>query len=273
MRVMDLTDKVSVVTGGAQGLGRSFVEILLKNGAKVAILDVNESLGNELKVTLNKQYGSDRTEFYTTDVTSEEQFKGVFQKIVDKFGRIDILCNNAGIINENNWEKCIAVNLGGVVKGTYLALEHMKKDKGGNGGVIVNVASMAGLGPLPSAPMYTATKHSVVGFTRAMSMVSTFSNYGVRINALCPGFVNTSLLTLFSSEEHVGRFIHLKNVSEKLLEQYGFIETDDVAKAFLALVKDETKNGEVMMVNVDGAAYVSFPKQVKDIPFTKVDLQ
>ncbi|XP_056587479.1 15-hydroxyprostaglandin dehydrogenase [NAD(+)]-like [Triplophysa dalaica] len=269
---MDLEDKVALVTGGAQGLGRSFVEILLKNGAKVAIIDVNESLGKELKVTLNQEYGPDRTEFYTADVTSEEQFKGVFQKVVEKYGQIDIVCNNAGIVNENDWEKAIAINLGGVVRGTYLALDHMKKDKGGKGGVIVNVASLAGLGPLFPTPVYTATKHGVVGFTRAMAGVSTVANHGVRINILCPGFVNTNLVTLFSSEEHVGRFSHLRNLSEKIMEQYGVMETDNVAKAFLVLVKDETKNGEALMVHVDGAAFYSFPKQVKDFPSTKVDL-
>uniref|UniRef100_A0A672R175 Zgc:56585 n=1 Tax=Sinocyclocheilus grahami TaxID=75366 RepID=A0A672R175_SINGR len=92
--------------------------------------------------TLDQEYGRDRTEFYLADVTSEEDFK-VLEEIVKTFGRIDILCNNAGIINEKHWEKTIAINLGGVVRGTYLALEHMKKENGGNGGVIINVSSMA----------------------------------------------------------------------------------------------------------------------------------
>uniref|UniRef100_A0A8C2PQI8 Zgc:56585 n=1 Tax=Cyprinus carpio TaxID=7962 RepID=A0A8C2PQI8_CYPCA len=141
---MDLKEKVAVVTGAAQGLGRSFVEILLKNGAKVALIDVNKSLGEELKSTLDQEHGRDRTEFHTADVSSEEDFK-VLEKIVETFGRIDILCNNAGIVNEKHWEKTIAINLGGVVRGTYLALEHMKKENSGNGGVIVNISSIAGL--------------------------------------------------------------------------------------------------------------------------------
>lgn len=108
---MDLKEKVAVVTGAAQGLGRSFVEILLKNGAKVALIDVNKSLGEELKSTLDQEHGRDRTEFHTADVSSEEDFKGVLEKIVETFGRIDILCNNAGIVNEKHWEKTIAINL------------------------------------------------------------------------------------------------------------------------------------------------------------------
>lgn len=270
---MDLKEKVAVVTGAAQGLGRSFVEILLKNGAKVALIDVNTSLGNELKSTLDQEYGRGRTEFYSADVTSEEDFKGVFEKIVKTFGRIDILCNNAGIINEKHWEKTIAINLGGVVRGTYLALEHMKKENGGNGGVIVNVSSIAGLGPLPMLPIYTATKHGVVGFSRAMAAVSKLSNYGVRINILCPWYVKTNLLSNLSSEEHIGGFFQLKGIAETMMQNSGCLEADAVAKAFLILIKDESKNGEALMIDPDKAAFVSLPEQAKDFPSTPVSLE
>ncbi|XP_067280659.1 15-hydroxyprostaglandin dehydrogenase [NAD(+)] [Pseudorasbora parva] len=270
---MDLKDKVAVVTGAAQGLGRSFVEILLKNGSKVALIDVNKSVGNELKTKLDEEYGRDRAEFYTADVSSEEDFKGILEKIVEKFGRIDILCNNAGIINEKHWEKTIAINLGGVVRGTYLALEHMKKENGGNGGVIVNIASMAGLGPLPVAPIYTAAKHGVVGFSRAMAAVSKMVDYGVRINVICPWFVKTSLLSFLNSEEHTGTFFPLKSFTEKMIETYGCLEVDTVAKAFLLLVKDESKNGEALMIGPEGAAFVTFPQMGKDFPCTPVSLE
>ncbi|KAK7143885.1 hypothetical protein R3I93_014903 [Phoxinus phoxinus] len=271
--MMDFKDKVAVVTGAAQGLGRSFVEILLKNGSKVALIDVNKSVGNALKTTLDEDYGLDRAEFYAADVTSEEDFKGVLERIVEKFGRIDIMCNNAGIINEKQWEKTIAINLGGVVRGTYLALEHMKKENGGNGGVIINIASMAGLGPLPMAPIYTATKHGVVGFSRAMASVSKLADYGVRINILCPWFVKTSLLSFLKSEEHTGSFFPLKGITEMMMEKNGCLEVDAVAKAFLVLVKDESKNGEVLMIEPGGAAFVSFPQQGKDFPSTPVSLE
>ncbi|XP_076843170.1 15-hydroxyprostaglandin dehydrogenase [NAD(+)]-like isoform X2 [Brachyhypopomus gauderio] len=169
---MSLKDKVALVTGAAQGLGRGFAEILLKNGAKVAFLDLNETLGKDIQDQFNEIYGSDRTQFYPGDVTSDQQFKDVFQKVLHKFGRIDIVCNNAGILNEKDWEKTVSINLCGMVRGTYLALDHMKKQRGGQGGVIVNVASLAGLGPLPGAPVYTATKHGVVGFSRALASSS-----------------------------------------------------------------------------------------------------
>ncbi|TSY69802.1 15-hydroxyprostaglandin dehydrogenase [NAD(+)] [Bagarius yarrelli] len=137
---------------------------------KVAMLDVNEAAGQELQVQLNQQYGSEQTQFYKADVSSDQQFTDVFQKILNKFSHIDIFCNNAGIVDEKNWEKTVSINLSGVVRGTYLALDHMKKQNSGNGGVIINVASLAGLGPFPSVPVYTATKYGVVGFTRALAV-------------------------------------------------------------------------------------------------------
>ncbi|XP_043077876.1 15-hydroxyprostaglandin dehydrogenase [NAD(+)] [Puntigrus tetrazona] len=270
---MDLKDKVAVVTGAAQGLGRSFVEILLKNGSKVALIDMNSSLGTELKKSLDQEHEPDRTRFYTADVTSDEDLKGTLEKIVKTFGRIDIFCNNAGIINEKHWEKTIAVNLGGVVRGTYLALEHMKKENGGNGGVIINVSSMAGLGPLPITPIYTATKHGVVGFSRAMAAVSKMANYGVRINILCPWFVKTNLLSTMSSEEHTGSFFSLRGFAETLMQSRGCLEADVVAKAFLVLVKDESKNGDALVIDPDKAFFVSFPEGAKDLPSTPVSLE
>lgn len=149
----------------------------------------------------------------------------------------------------------------------------MKKENSGNGGVIVNISSIAGLGPLPLAPIYTATKHGVVGFSRAMAAVSTLANCGVRINTLCPWFVKTSLLSVMSSEEHLGSFFPLKGFADTMMENRGCLEADVVAKAFLVLVKDESKNGDALMVDPEGAAFVSFPEPGKNMPSTPVSLQ
>ncbi|XP_051956070.1 15-hydroxyprostaglandin dehydrogenase [NAD(+)]-like [Xyrauchen texanus] len=259
--MMDIQDKVAVVTGGAQGLGKSFVEILLKNGSKVAIIDVNESLGNELKITLEKEYGPDRVEFYTADVSSNKEFAGAFQKIVEKFGSIHIVCNNAGILNENEWGNAVAINLGGVVRGTYLALEHMKEHCV-NEGVIVNISSIAGLEPLPAAPVNTAANHGVVGFTRAIAAAIKLFNSGVRINVLCPGLVNTNLVSTSTSEDNFGRFSKLKLKTEGAMEKYACLETD-ITKAFLDLVTDESKNGEALVIQSEGTKYIPLPQRIK----------
>ncbi|XP_032389548.1 15-hydroxyprostaglandin dehydrogenase [NAD(+)] [Etheostoma spectabile] len=254
---MALNGKVAVVTGAAAGIGKAITEILLKNGAKVAFLDVNETAGKSLKETLDKEYGQERTLFLTCNVESEEQIKAAFQKTVENFRGFDILCNNAGILNETTWKKMVSINLVGVISGTYLALEHMSKLSGGRGGVIVNTASMAGLGPLLSCPVYTATKHGVIGFTRAMAAASTASGYGVRFNACCPGFVQTDLFTTIPSK--LGQFSHLADVTQQLADKMGILTVPEVAESVLELVTDETKNGEAFLIFRQGKKYVTFP--------------
>uniref|UniRef100_A0A3B4ZF62 15-hydroxyprostaglandin dehydrogenase [NAD(+)] n=1 Tax=Stegastes partitus TaxID=144197 RepID=A0A3B4ZF62_9TELE len=246
---MALNGKSAVVTGAAMGIGRAITEILLQNGAQVALLDVNKTAGESLMEELNKQYGADRTLFLSCNVESEEQIKAAFQKTAETFGGIDILCNNAGILNESTWEKTVSINLMGVIRGTYLALEHMSKLSGGRGGVIINTASMAGIGPLPTCPVYTATKSGVVGFTRAMATASAASGYGIRINVLCPGFVQTDLMSNITTR--LGQFSHLADLAHQLIDKIGIIKVSDVAECLLELVTDDTKNGEALMLSAE----------------------
>uniref|UniRef100_A0A8C2E7R9 15-hydroxyprostaglandin dehydrogenase n=1 Tax=Cyprinus carpio TaxID=7962 RepID=A0A8C2E7R9_CYPCA len=243
---MDLKNKVAVVTGGAQGLGRAFVEVLLKQGSNVAFIDVNEPLGKELKATLAEEYGPGRVEFYAADVSSKEEFIA-FKKIVDRFGHIDIMYNNAAVVNENDWEKTIAINMTGLVRGTYLALQYMKDNPDGKG-AIINISSTAGLCYVPTAPIYTATKYAVVGFSRAIA-VAMKSNLGLRINTLCPGVMKTNLLSSSNIEDHFGQFSH----------PYTF-QPEDVAMASLPLVIDESKNGKILKIDADGMEFISLPE-------------
>ncbi|XP_026184181.1 15-hydroxyprostaglandin dehydrogenase [NAD(+)] isoform X2 [Mastacembelus armatus] len=208
--------------------------------------------------TLNKQHGQDRTLFVSCNVESEQQIKAAFQKTVETFGGTDILCNNAGILNENEWEKTVSVNLLAVIRVTYLALEHMSKLTGGRGGVIVNTASLAGIGPLPSCPVYTATKHGVIGFTRALAAASTMSGYGIRFNAICPGFAQTDLLSNMNNK--LGRFSHLADATTQMVEKLGILNVSEVAAPVLELVTDESKNGEAFMIFPKAKQYVTFPK-------------
>ncbi|KAJ3580686.1 hypothetical protein NHX12_034261 [Muraenolepis orangiensis] len=254
---MALDGKAALVTGAAQGLGKSFSEVLLQHGAKVAMLDVAEEAGKSLKESLDQRYGADRSLFIPCDVQSQQQFKDAMQKAVDTFGQLDIVCNNAGIVDERAWEEAVSINLMGVIRGTYLALEHMNKLTGGPGGVVINVASLAGLGPLLSAPVYTATKHGVVGFTRAMADASKVSGYGVRFNLLCPDFVQTNILSALTSS--LGPFAHLRDSTKHLMEKHGILDVSQVSQAFLQLLLDQTKDGEALMVLGNGSQYYPFP--------------
>uniref|UniRef100_A0A3Q4H5J5 15-hydroxyprostaglandin dehydrogenase n=1 Tax=Neolamprologus brichardi TaxID=32507 RepID=A0A3Q4H5J5_NEOBR len=203
---MALNGKTAVVTGAAMGIGRSIAELLLQNGAKV-VFEIRYSFPNKrLEMNLS---------FYCWLEFS------AFQKTVETFGGIDILVNNAGIFNEITWEKTIAINLGGCIRGSYLVIEHMNKLTGGRGGVIINVASMAGIGVLSCSPVYTATKHGVVGFTQAFAAASVASGYGIRMNALCPGFVQTDLFSSIKSK--LGQFSNLADANQELIEKLGVL--------------------------------------------------
>ncbi|XP_004561840.3 15-hydroxyprostaglandin dehydrogenase [NAD(+)] [Maylandia zebra] len=259
---MALNGKTAVVTGAAMGIGRSIAELLLQNGAKVAILDMNETAGQSLVETLNKEHGPDRALFLLCNVESEEEIKAAFQKTVETFGGIDILVNNAGIFNEITWEKTIGINLGGCIRGSYLVIEHMNKLTGGRGGVIINVASMAGIGLLSCCPVYTATKHAVVGFTRAFAAASVASGYGIRMNALCPGFVKTDLFSSIKSK--LGQFSNLAGANQELIEKLGVLTLAEVVEGFLELVTDETKNGEALLVLPKEKKYATFSASPTD---------
>ncbi|XP_037543213.1 15-hydroxyprostaglandin dehydrogenase [NAD(+)] [Nematolebias whitei] len=257
---MALEGKTAVVSGAAMGIGKAVSEILLENGAKVALLDINEAAAESLLETLRKKHGAGKSLFVKCDVESEEQIKAAFQKTVETFGGIDIVCNNAGILTESNWKKTISINLLSVIKATYIALEHMSKLSGGQGGIIINTASMAGLGPFSCCPVYTAAKFGVVGFTRAMAGASEELGYGIRFNAVCPGFVQTDLL--LKIPDGLGQFQALGESLEQMKEKMGVLSTSEVAEAFLELAKDETKNGQAILVMPKQRSYVNFASLV-----------
>uniref|UniRef100_A0A3B3YKP4 15-hydroxyprostaglandin dehydrogenase [NAD(+)] n=1 Tax=Poecilia mexicana TaxID=48701 RepID=A0A3B3YKP4_9TELE len=223
------------------------IRILFWSLQVVALLDINEAAAERPLQALEQQFGAEKTIFLKCDVESEEQIRGTaFKKTVETFGGIDILCNNAGILNETSWEKTISINLMGVIRGTYVALEQMNRLSGGRGGVIVNTASMAGIGPFLSCPSYTASKFGVVGFTRAMAAASEASGYGVRFNAVCPGFVQTDLMT--NIPVRLGQFSNLTAAAHQLVDVMGMVAVSDVAAAALELLTDNTKNGEALLI-------------------------
>uniref|UniRef100_A0A3Q2W0F9 15-hydroxyprostaglandin dehydrogenase [NAD(+)]-like n=1 Tax=Haplochromis burtoni TaxID=8153 RepID=A0A3Q2W0F9_HAPBU len=253
---MALNGKTAVVTGAAMGIGRSIAELLLQNGAKVAILDMNETAGQSLVETLNKEHGPDRALFLLCNVESEEEIKAAFQKTVETFGGIDILVNNAGIFNEITWEKTIGINLGGCIRGSYLVIEHMNKLTGGRGGVIINVASMAG------KLMYLHLNRPFHPLIESRAAASVASGYGIRMNALCPGFVQTDLFSSIKSK--LGQFSNLAGANQELIEKLGVLTLAEVVEGFLELVTDETKNGEALLVLPKEKKYATFSASPTD---------
>ncbi|XP_049778205.1 15-hydroxyprostaglandin dehydrogenase [NAD(+)]-like [Schistocerca cancellata] len=191
---MDLKGKVALVTGGAAGIGRAYCEELLKHGVKVSICDINAEAGEQLVQRLEEKYGKDKVLFCQCDVTDYPQYEESFQTTISEFGCLDIVVNNAGIMNDRFWELEVDVNLNGVIRGTLLALRFMGKDRGGNGGTVVNTGSNVVVKPYVSIPIYTATKHAIVGFTRSFGDPYHEKITGVRVLAVCPGATDTNLV-------------------------------------------------------------------------------
>ncbi|XP_055946009.1 15-hydroxyprostaglandin dehydrogenase [NAD(+)]-like [Argiope bruennichi] len=245
---MNFADKVALVTGGSQGIGRALVSALLSCGMKVNICDVDGKAAKEFIETLPSTLREYVT-FQQCDVTSFEDFKDAFDKVISSCGRVDLVVNNAGLHDEINWRKVIDVNIVGVINGTKLGFEYMDVRKGAYGGDIVNMASVAGLSGNALHPVYSATKHAVVGFTKSYGSAYHLERTGVRVNAICPTLANTNLQkNIYSSSLDEGE-------CSRQLANINILEPEDVAKALAQLLQDG-KNGALLRVDPNGTSYV-----------------
>ncbi|KAH9488771.1 hypothetical protein Btru_059392, partial [Bulinus truncatus] len=218
---MSLSGKVAIVTGAAQGLGRAFCEILLQHGAKVGLTDINVDAGSRTAAEFESKYGQNRVAFCKCDITNASEMSDAFHSIKSKLGGLAIVINNAGVGFEmgDKWEMTVDVNLKGTIRGTMLAMDMMRKDKGGYGGVIVNVASMAGINPNPCGPVYGATKSAIIMFSQAWAKNPELAQNGVRINVLAPAFAHTALLGNLSDDGA----IHAPTVAKMIVERVGIM--------------------------------------------------
>ncbi len=188
--------RVALVTGGGSGLGQAAARLLAERGALVVVADVNTDGGAET-VTQCEQAGSEAV-FVRTDVTSEDDVAAAVAAAVDRWGRLDCAINNAGTTGPtkptadytlDEWNAVVALNLTGV----FLGLKHeIPQMVAQGGGAIVNTSSGAGLMGFAGLPGYVATKHAVLGLTKAAAL--EYIKAGVRVNAVCPGSTRTPML-------------------------------------------------------------------------------
>jgi NAD(P)-dependent dehydrogenase (short-subunit alcohol dehydrogenase family) len=192
----ELEGKVGLVTGGTSGIGRDTAVLFGKAGAKVVVAGRREPEGEET-VELVRAAGGDGL-FVRADVSKASEVDTLVQKTVEKFGRLDIAFNNAGIEgvwvpivrqSEEDWDRTIDINL----KGVWLCLKHEIRQmfKQGGGGAIVNMASVTGLVGSGGAAAYSASKHGVIGLTKSAALETAKS--GIRINAVCPAVIETPM--------------------------------------------------------------------------------
>ncbi|XP_026742809.1 15-hydroxyprostaglandin dehydrogenase [NAD(+)]-like [Trichoplusia ni] len=194
----DLNDKIVVITGGSNGIGAVVADHFLAEGAKhIRILDVDEKSGLSLQASLNEKYGEDKVKFSECDVTNTEQFFRALVDAKEDNGFIDVLINNAGIPDESTVDivrKQIEINYIATVFGTLKGLELMRTDKGGRGGAIINISSIAGLAPIcPPLFVYSSNKKAVLQFSTCIGK-DTCANTGVRVIGVAYGVTDTPIL-------------------------------------------------------------------------------
>ena len=246
---MSVSGKTILITGGAGGLGFTMTEVLLKNKANVVMLDVASDAGNK-KLEELKRAGYDTVSFMQIDVTKEEDWKRVVDASVERYGRIDVLVNNAGInirkpieeMNISEWNTMMSVNTGSVFLGCKYVIPIMKKQ---GGGAIINTSSVCGLvGHKYTPEAYTASKGAVTLLTKAVA--SRYARFGIRCNSIHPSTVDTPLVqTLFKDPARKA-----ERLGEVPLGRLCSVQ--DVANAVLFLSGDEAAFINGLAMTVDG---------------------
>ncbi|KAJ9592836.1 hypothetical protein L9F63_015479 [Diploptera punctata] len=258
--------KVAIITGGATGIGFSTACHLLKNCARhVIITGIDSGEGESAVEQLEERYGDNKVTFVCGDVKNPAHFEGLFEMACEAFGGTDILFNNAGILQDKSWGNEVDVNVKGVIIGTLLAFKYMGKDKGGKGGLVINNASIAGLHPLPGAPVYCITKHAVIGATLNFGHKFHYQTTGVRVCAICPGSTSTDVTENVCENQLTPEW-------GKEAERQIFLKPaqspDVVGKAVMYILR-QARSGTIWVVHNNILKFVEIPNRHKISTFVK----
>ncbi len=237
-----LQDRVAIITGGASGIGASTAKLFVSEGAKVVLVDLNEEKGKAFQEELQAQ-GSEAL-FVKANITSEEEVANVFKETTNKFGKVDIVFNNAGIgrvhsshdLDYSEWRNTVNVDLDGVF---LVAREAIREMLESGGGTIVNTASMYGWVGSPGSAAYNAAKAGVINLTRSLAL--EYAEKNIRINALCPGFIDTPIIPEESKKE-LSAITPMKRLGK----------AEEMAKAVLFLASDDSSYMTGNSLTVDG---------------------
>jgi len=242
-----LQDKVAIVTGAGSGIGRAIAILYAKEGAKVIVSDISEKGGNETLDEIRNTGGE--AVFVKADTSSPSDNENLVTKAVTKYGGLHIAVNNAGIggplamVGEypvEGWDKVIAINLSGVFYGMRYQLPAILKSGGGS---IVNMASILGKVGTRFSAAYAAAKHGVIGLTESAAL--EYSNQGVRINAIGPGYIVTPLLTNTLDEATMNGLASLHPIGR-------LGRPEEVAELSLWLNSDKASFVSGSYYNIDG---------------------
>lgn len=237
-----LTDKVAIVTGGALGIGAATCEMLAREGAAVAVTDLQDEHGAAVVDRIKAAGGKAR--YWHLDVAEEHEVRRVFDEIADEFGKLDVVINNAGISGANKptdevtveeWEQVMAVNVRGVFLCTKYGVKHLRNAGGGS---IVNLSSIYGLVGAPDLPPYHASKGAVRLMTKTDALF--YAKEGIRVNSVHPGYIWTPLVEALGRESPQGVEAFRRELDAK--HPIGHVgEPDDIAAGIVYLASDESK--------------------------------
>jgi len=250
---MSLKDKVTIITGGSLGIGKSTAHLFAKEGAKVIISGRNEEPLKEAVNEAGKTSGE--IEYMVSDVSKEEDCKELVDNTIKKYGRIDILFNNAGVLplgithetSIEDWDYAFNINVKGSFMMAKYVIPHMIEQ---GGGTIINNASILGLKAIPGASAYNSTKGAIVQFTRSMAL--EYADKGIRVNCICPGTIWTPMVETFLNDApEVDQFLKQQQPATAYLGRYG--QADEIAHSVKFLCDSENVGFMTgSMLSVDG---------------------
>ncbi len=246
---LKLANKVALVTGAAQGIGKAIALLLARNGADIVVSDVNlekaEETAKEIQTLGRKAIA------IKVDVAHLDQVERVVETIMQQFGQIDILVNNAGIardklilrMTEEEWDAVININLKGTFNCTKAVVRHMSKQRHGK---IVSIASVVGEMGNAGQGNYAASKAGIIGFTKTIAR--EFAGRGINVNAIAPGYIETPMTDVLPEK--------VKGELKRLIPMERLGKPEDVAEAVLFLVSEASSYITGQVLNVNGGIYM-----------------
>jgi len=264
---MDVTGKAAIVTGGGRGIGRGISLVLARNGADVAVADIN--LENAQKVAAEMAELGRKSFAVVVDVTSQESVERMVREVLGQFGRIDILVNNAGVIgapgweqrekpNEEDWDFIFEVNVKGIARVTDAVAPHMKERRYGK---IINIASIAGRQGSPRNPPYNVSKTGVISLTQAQAL--DLASFNINVNAICPGLLWTPMWERITSRQSMTPNPEGKSARELFLDYVrattplGREQTpEDIGNLAAFLASEYSMNITGQAINVSGGFHM-----------------
>jgi 3(or 17)beta-hydroxysteroid dehydrogenase len=244
-------DKVAIITGAASGVGKEDAILLAKEGAKVVLTDLNEEAGRAVAASI----GAEQALFLKQDISSEDDWKAVIQSTTDKFGGVDVLVNNAGILQYGTiedtelaqWRKVMQINADGYFLGCKYGVAAMKGRKSGS---IINMSSIAAVSGMSAFCAYSASKGAVAALTRNVAVHCRRFNFNIRCNSVHPDGIKTPMIANLHGTLKPGQMPEVKDLKQAMSRM---AEAKDIANLVLFLASEESRFINGAELNIDNA--------------------